>query len=316
METRVIYGKVVAEKLKDDLKPELAMMATRGVVPGLTVVLVGQDPASKVYVRNKTRACEELGMKGRTLELPSHTTTAELLEIVHGLNDAEDVDGILVQLPLPDHIDETRILEAVDPNKDVDGFHPINVGRLLQGDFSLVSCTPMGIMEMLRHEHIEVKGREAVVVGRSNIVGKPMAVLLMHSHATVTICHSRTRDLAAVCRRADILVAAIGRPALITKEFIKPGAVVVDVGTNRVDDRARVVELFGPDSERVATVDRQGYTLVGDVHPRDPYGIASAVTPVPGGVGPLTIAQLMRNTVVACRERRFNEEPAVEPANL
>jgi len=316
METRVIYGKVVAEKLKDDLKPELAMMATRGVVPGLTVVLVGQDPASKVYVRNKTRACEELGMKGRTLELPSHTTTAELLEIVHGLNDAEDVDGILVQLPLPDHIDETRILEAVDPNKDVDGFHPINVGRLLQGDFSLVSCTPMGIMEMLRHEHIDVKGREAVVVGRSNIVGKPMAVLLMHSHATVTICHSRTRDLAAVCRRADILVAAIGRPALITKEFIKPGAVVVDVGTNRVDDRARVVELFGPDSERVATVDRQGYTLVGDVHPRDPYGIASAVTPVPGGVGPLTIAQLMRNTVVACRERRFNEEPAVEPANL
>jgi len=312
----VIYGKVVAEKLKDDLKPELAMMATRGVVPGLTVVLVGQDPASKVYVRNKTRACEELGMKGRTLELPSHTTTAELLEIVHGLNDAEDVDGILVQLPLPDHIDETRILEAVDPNKDVDGFHPINVGRLLQGDFSLVSCTPMGIMEMLRHEHIDVKGREAVVVGRSNIVGKPMAVLLMHSHATVTICHSRTRDLAAVCRRADILVAAIGRPALITKEFIKPGAVVVDVGTNRVDDRARVVELFGPDSERVATVDRQGYTLVGDVHPRDPYGIASAVTPVPGGVGPLTIAQLMRNTVVACRERRFNEEPAVEPANL
>ncbi len=312
----MIYGKVVAEKLKDDLKPELAMMATRGVVPGLTVVLVGQDPASKVYVRNKTRACEELGMKGRTLELPSHTTTAELLEIVHGLNDAEDVDGILVQLPLPDHIDETRILEAVDPNKDVDGFHPINVGRLLQGDFSLVSCTPMGIMEMLRHEHIDVKGREAVVVGRSNIVGKPMAVLLMHSHATVTICHSRTRDLAAVCRRADILVAAIGRPALITKEFIKPGAVVVDVGTNRVDDRARVVELFGPDSERVATVDRQGYTLVGDVHPRDPYGIASAVTPVPGGVGPLTIAQLMRNTVVACRERRFNEEPAVEPANL
>jgi len=312
----VIYGKVVAEKLKDDLKPELAMMATRGVVPGLTVVLVGQDPASKVYVRNKTRACEELGMKGRTLELPSHTTTAELLEIVHGLNDAEDVDGILVQLPLPDHIDETRILEAVDPNKDVDGFHPINVGRLLQGDFSLVSCTPMGIMEMLRHEHIDVKGREAVVVGRSNIVGKPMAVLLMHSHATVTICHSRTRDLAAVCRRADILVAAIGRPALITKEFIKPGAVIVDVGTNRVEDRARVVELFGPDSERVATVDRQGYTLVGDVHPRDPYGIASAVTPVPGGVGPLTIAQLMRNTVVACRERRFNEEPAVEPANL
>jgi len=316
METRVIYGKVVAEKLKDDLKPELAMMATRGVVPGLTVVLVGQDPASKVYVRNKTRACEELGMKGRTLELPSHTTTAELLEIVHGLNDAEDVDGILVQLPLPDHIDETRILEAVDPNKDVDGFHPINVGRLLQGDFSLVSCTPMGIMEMLRHEHIDVKGREAVVVGRSNIVGKPMAVLLMHSHATVTICHSRTRDLAAVCRRADILVAAIGRPALITKEFIKPGAVIVDVGTNRVEDRARVVELFGPDSERVATVDRQGYTLVGDVHPRDPYGIASAVTPVPGGVGPLTIAQLMRNTVVACREHRFNEEPAVEPANL
>lgn len=316
METRVLYGKVVAEILKAGLKPELALMASDGVVPGLTVVLVGQDPASKVYVRNKTRTCEELGMRGQTLELPEQTTTAELLDIVRSLNAADEVDGILVQLPLPDHIDETRVLEAVDPRKDVDGFHPVNVGRLLQGDFSLVSCTPMGIMEMLRHEHIEIKGREAVVVGRSNIVGKPMAVLLMHAHATVTICHSRTRDLAAVCRRADILVAAVGRPALITQDFIKPGAVVIDVGTNRVDDRTKVIELFGPDSERVALLDRQGYTLVGDVHPRDPFGIASAVTPVPGGVGPLTIAQLMRNTVIACRERRLDASPAAEPAKL
>ncbi len=224
MQTRVVYGKVVAEKLKAELRPELDLMASRGIVPQLMVMLVGDDPASRVYVRNKTRTCQELGMKGQTLELPASTTTSELLDIVHRLNDSEDVDGVLVQLPLPDHIDETRVLEAVDPRKDVDGLHPVNVGRLLQGDFSLVSCTPMGIMEMLKHEQIEIKGREAVVVGRSNIVGKPMAILLLHAHATVTICHSRTRNLAEVCRRADILVTAIGRPGMITRDFIKPGA--------------------------------------------------------------------------------------------
>ena len=315
MQTRVVYGKVVAEKLKAELRPELDLMASRGIVPQLMVVLVGDDPASRVYVRNKTRTCQELGMKGQTLELPASTTTSELLDIVHRLNDSEDVDGVLVQLPLPDHIDETRVLEAVDPRKDVDGLHPVNVGRLLQGDFSLVSCTPMGIMEMLKHEQIEIKGREAVVVGRSNIVGKPMAVLLLHAHATVTICHSRTRNLAEVCRRADILVTAIGRPGMITREFIKPGAAVIDVGTNRVDDRGKVIELFGPDTDRLALLDRQGYTLVGDVHPRDPYGVASVITPVPGGVGPLTIAQLMRNTVIACRERRVEGMAAIAPAN-
>ncbi|GAB4235421.1 MAG: bifunctional methylenetetrahydrofolate dehydrogenase/methenyltetrahydrofolate cyclohydrolase FolD [Acidobacteriota bacterium] len=304
METRILDGKKIAAALREEVAREVEELKRRGIVPGLAAVLVGENPASQVYVRNKVRTCAELGMHSRHESLPAETTTEELLSLIDSLNEDDAVDGILVQLPLPDHIDSQQILERVIPEKDVDGFHPVNVGRLVTGDFVLAPCTPMGILEMLRREGIEMKGAEAVVVGRSNIVGKPMAMLLLHQHATVTICHSRTKDLPAVCRRADILVAAIGRPAMITKEYIKEGAVVVDVGINRLDSEAEVRRLFGDDSSRLESFRKRGSTLVGDVHPRDPFGVAAAVTPVPGGVGPLTIAQLMKNTVLACRARR------------
>lgn len=266
--------------------------------------MVGDDPASKLYVSSKARASKELGIRSQTLNLSAETSTEELLDLVDKLNRDDSVDAILIQLPLPKSVDEKRVLEAVDPSKDVDGFHPVNVGRLSQGDFTLAPCTPMGIMEMLGREKIPLKGAEAVVVGRSDIVGKPMAMLLVHQHATVTICHSRTRDLPAVCRRADLLVAAVGWPALIDRNCIKPGAVIIDVGINRLTEREKVVELFGADSPKLARFDEKGAALVGDVHPRDPYGIASAVTPVPGGVGPLTIAHLMKNTLLAHRQRK------------
>jgi methylenetetrahydrofolate dehydrogenase (NADP+)/methenyltetrahydrofolate cyclohydrolase len=304
METRILDGKKIAEQIRQEVAVELAQLRERGVTPGLAVVLVGENPASRVYVRNKSRTCEELGMYSRKLEHPAETTTEELLRVVDELNHAQEIDGILVQLPLPPQVDQARILQAVDPAKDVDAFHPVNVGRLCEGKFTLAPCTPMGIMALLRIEGIPLKGKEAVVVGRSDIVGKPMAFLLLHQHATVTICHSRTQDLPGVCRRADILVAAIGRPAMLTADFIKPGAVVIDVGINRVEDKALLERLFGTGSARAAQADRQGFALVGDVHPLDPLGIAAAVTPVPGGVGPLTIAQLMKNTVLACRARR------------
>lgn len=304
METRMLDGKRIAAAIREEVAREVEELKRRGIVPGLAAVLVGENPASQVYVRNKVRTCAELGMHSRHVSLPVDTTTQELLALIDRLNEDDDIDGILVQLPLPDHIDSRQILERVAPEKDVDGFHPVNVGRLVTGDFVLAPCTPMGILEMLRREGIELKGAEAVVVGRSNIVGKPMAMLLLHQHATVTVCHSRTRDLPAVCRRADLLVAAIGRPAMITREYLKEGAVVVDVGINRVESETEVRRLFGEDSARLESFRKRGSTLVGDVHPRDPLGIAAAVTPVPGGVGPLTIAQLMKNTVLACRARR------------
>ncbi|MEE8583828.1 MAG: bifunctional methylenetetrahydrofolate dehydrogenase/methenyltetrahydrofolate cyclohydrolase FolD [Acidobacteriota bacterium] len=300
METRILDGKEIGRQIREEVAAEIQQ---HGLSPGLTAVLVGDDPASKVYVSSKARASQELGIRSQTLNLPAQTSTQELLDLVRKLNQDDSVDGILVQLPLPKGVDEKRVLEAVDPSKDVDGFHPINVGRLCQGDFSLAPCTPMGIMEMLRREGVPLKGAEAVVVGRSDIVGKPMALLLLHQHATVTLCHSRTRDLPAVCRRADLLIAAVGWPALISRGYIKEGAVVIDVGINRLTDREKVVELFGEGSPRVARFDQKGASLVGDVHPRDPYGIASAVTPVPGGVGPLTIAQLMKNTLLAHCQR-------------
>ena len=302
MKTRILDGKRIGQEIRDEVAQEIRR---DNLSPGLTVVLVGDNPASQIYVNSKVKACRELGIRSQALRPKAEETdTARLLEIIEQLNRDDSVDGILVQLPLPDHIDEQEVLLAVDPDKDVDGFHPVNVGRLCIGDFALAPCTPMGIMEMLRREQIEVKGKEAVVVGRSDIVGKPMALLLLHQHGTVTICHSRTQDLPEACRRADILVAAVGRAGLITGDCIKKGAVVVDVGMNRITERDQAVELLGQGTERLERFDQKGYALVGDVHPRHPYGIASAVTPVPGGVGPLTIAHLMQNALVAHRQRR------------
>ncbi len=304
METRILSGKKVAEAMKAELTQELQELAQQGLVPGLATVLVGEDPASQLYVRNKVRTCEGLGMHSESIHLPTETTTDELLEVINRLNRTDEIDGILVQSPLADPIDANLILSAVLPEKDVDGFHPQNVGNLCSGKIGLAPCTPMGIMELLKREEIPIQGAEAVVVGRSNLVGKPMALLLLHQHATVTLCHSRTRDLPAVCRRADILVAAVGRPALLTRDYFKEGVVIIDVGTNRVDDLEEATRLLGEESERLPKIREKGYVLMGDVHPRDPFGIAAAVTPVPGGVGPLTIAHLMKNTVIACKMRR------------
>ncbi len=304
METRILNGRAVADAIKRELEEEIGDLRSKGLSPGLSVILVGENPASAIYVKNKTRSSEQLGIRSETIELPVTVSTEELLSRVGELNRNDEVDGILVQLPLPDHIDQDRVLQAVHPAKDVDGFHPVNVGKLSLGRPALAPCTPMGILELLKRERIPLSGAEAVVVGRSNIVGKPTAMLLLREHCTVTICHSRTRDLAAVCRRADLLVAAVGRPALIGTNHLKQGAVVIDVGINRVTDRDLAEEYFGADSPRLETFDRKGYCLVGDVHPRAASGVASAVTPVPGGVGPLTIAHLMKNTVTACRMRR------------
>ncbi|MFB3905994.1 MAG: bifunctional 5,10-methylenetetrahydrofolate dehydrogenase/5,10-methenyltetrahydrofolate cyclohydrolase [Acidobacteriota bacterium] len=304
METRILDGKKIAEQIRSELCAEISELKSRGIIPGLAVVLVGENPASQIYVRSKAKTCAELGMHSESHELPATTTTAELLDLIGRLNASDTVDGILIQLPLPSHMNADVILRAVEPTKDVDGFHPVNVGLLSIGSFTLAPCTPMGIIEMLKREGVEIKGAEAVVVGRSNIVGKPMAMLLLHQHATVTVCHSRTRNLPEVCRRADILVAAIGKPAMITKDFIKPGATIIDVGTNKIQDRDLALRLFGPDSNKFRTLEKQGSVLVGDVHPTDPLGLAGAVTPVPGGVGPLTIIHLMKNTVLACRSRK------------
>jgi methylenetetrahydrofolate dehydrogenase (NADP+)/methenyltetrahydrofolate cyclohydrolase len=265
-------------------------------------VLAGDNPASKVYVSSKIAACEKLGLASIQVTPPPSVTTAELLAIVDGLNRRDDVDGILVQLPLPPQVDAKKILDAVDPAKDVDGFHPINVGHLVAGRATLVSCTPAGVMEILRRRNIPVEGANAAVLGRSDIVGKPMALLLMQANATVTICHSKTRDLPEVVRRADIVVAAMGRPAMVTPDYIRPGATVIDVGINRVTDPAQAAKYFANFPERLATFQAKGSTLVGDVHP-DVANVAGAITPVPGGVGPLTIAMLMSNTVKAARLR-------------
>ena len=264
------------------------------------MVLVGNNPASQVYVKNKTRTGDELGIYNETLTPPATSTTDELLDVVQSLNRRPEVDGILVQLPLPPQVDTARVLLAVAPEKDVDGFHPCNIGKLATARPGPRPCTPAGIMELLRRYDIEVAGRRAVVVGRSDIVGKPMALLLLHENATVTICHSKTTDLPGVCREADILVAAIGRPAMVTRDFIKPGATVIDVGINRVEDRESAGRIFRQDAERMAQFNKSGRALIGDVHPLDVAQVAGAYTPVPGGVGPLTIAMLMMNTIAAC----------------
>ena len=269
-------------------------------------MLVGENPASKVYVSSKIAACEKLGLASIQVTPAATITTEELLAVVEELNRRDDVDGILVQLPLPPQVDAKKILDAVDPAKDVDGFHPMNVGHLVAGRPTLVSCTPAGVMEILKRSGIAVEGANAVVLGRSDIVGKPMALLLMHANATVTICHSKTRDLAETTRRADIVVAAMGRAAMVTPEYIRPGATVIDVGINRVTDAAQAAKYFANFPERLAGFQAKGSTLVGDVHP-DVANVAGAITPVPGGVGPLTIAMLMSNTVKAARLRATSD---------
>jgi 5,10-methylene-tetrahydrofolate dehydrogenase/Methenyl tetrahydrofolate cyclohydrolase len=297
-------GKKVAAGIRAEVGREVERLAAHGVVPRLDVILVGEDPASKVYVGAKARACEKLGMASRTHRFPADADQATLLAEIDRLNADPEVDGILVQLPLPDHLDTHAVLDRVDPAKDVDGFHPVNVGLLQQGRPRLVACTPAGIMELLRREEIPVEGRRAVIVGRSDIVGKPLAMLLLHAHATVTLCHSRTRDLAAVTREADILVAAAGRLALIGPDHVRPGAVVIDVGIHRITDRATVERLFPGDEARLERFSARGSVLAGDVDFARVAPLAARITPVPGGVGPLTIAMLMANTVRAARLRR------------
>jgi methylenetetrahydrofolate dehydrogenase (NADP+)/methenyltetrahydrofolate cyclohydrolase len=300
---RILDGNRVRDDITSELKPRVDALAARGRPPGLAVVLVGHHPASEIYVRNKIKTCHDLGIHSESITPPDSISTAELLAIVEGLNARPDIDGILVQLPLPPHIDTKRILMAVAPAKDVDGFHPCNVGALVANLPAPRACTPAGIVELLKRSGIAIAGRRAVIVGRSDIVGKPAAMMLLHEHATVTICHSKTPDLPAVCREADILVAAIGRPAMITRDFIRQGATVIDVGTNRIEDRALAARIFRNSPEKLASFDRKGSLLVGDVDPIDVVERAGAYTPVPGGVGPLTIAMLMVNTVASAERR-------------
>ena len=291
------------DQILRELRPRVAALRSAFRPPGLAVVLVGTDAASQIYVRGKVKACADLGIAGESLTPPDTIATEELLALIGGLNRRPEIDGILVQLPLPPQVDTRRVLLAVSPQKDVDGFHPCNVGNLVAGRPGPRPCTPAGIMELFRQYGIAVAGKRAVVVGRSDIVGKPMALLLLHAHATVTICHSRTADLARVCREGEILVAAMGRPALLTADFIRPGAIVVDVGMNRISDRAEVARIFRNSPERLESLERKGSVLVGDVDPIDVLQRAAAYTPVPGGVGPLTIAMLMANTVAAAEAR-------------
>jgi len=303
MSARLLDGTRIAEEIRAEVAESVKALAARGIRPGLAAVLVGHNPASEVYVRNKVRACEQLGLYSETITPAEMVSTADLLTVVQALNQRDEIDGILVQLPLPKPIDAKKVLLAVDPAKDVDGFHPLNVGYLATMRPGLVPCTPAGCMEILRRSGIPVEGREAVVLGRSDIVGKPLAMLLTNANATVTICHSRTRNLDEVCRRAEILVAAIGKPGMVAPEMVRPGATVIDVGINRVSDRASFDRFFAGDAKRERQFLEKGSTLVGDVHPKV-FEVAGAVTPVPGGVGPLTIAMLMANTVKAASRRR------------
>jgi methylenetetrahydrofolate dehydrogenase (NADP+)/methenyltetrahydrofolate cyclohydrolase len=308
MPARILSGKTIAEAIKSEVAANVAdLREVHGFSPSLTVVRVGEDPASAVYVGSKVRTAEELGIISEHVHLNNDVSNEQLIATVDSLNARSDVDGILVQLPLPKHIEERAVLERIDPLKDVDGFHPINAGRLTQGYPALAPCTPAGVIEILKRSDIEIAGKHAVVVGRSNIVGKPMAMLFLRENATVTICHSRTRDLPAITRQADILVAAIGRPGFIADEHIYDGATVIDVGINNFSDVSRAGIMF-PDEElekRLATIEKRGFTLVGDVNPRDAMRKAANFTPVPGGVGLLTVAMLMKNTVEAAKVRRL-----------
>jgi methylenetetrahydrofolate dehydrogenase (NADP+)/methenyltetrahydrofolate cyclohydrolase len=300
---RVLDGAAIAAQIKQEVAEEVKLLTAGGVQPGLAAVLVGNVAASEIYVRSKVQSCADLGIFSELITPPASVTTEEMLALVAQLNARERIDGILIQLPLPPQVDTKALLDAVDPAKDVDGFHPVNSGRLMAGRPALEPCTPAGIIEILKRSEIPISGQHAVVVGRSDIVGKPAAMLLLHQNATVTICHSKTRDLAAITRQADILVAAIGRAGFITAEMVKPGATIIDVGMNRITDRGEFDCLFAGNAKREATFAKNGSTLVGDVAPRA-FGVAGAYTPVPGGVGPLTIAMLMANTVQAAKARR------------
>jgi methylenetetrahydrofolate dehydrogenase (NADP+)/methenyltetrahydrofolate cyclohydrolase len=300
---RILDGVATATAIKQEVAEEVKRLASQGIRPGLAAVLVGRVPASEIYVRSKVQTCAELGLYSELIEPPDTVTTEEMLELVASLNSRDDIDGILIQLPLPKQVDAKALLDAVSPDKDVDGFHPVNAGRLQAGRPALAPCTPAGVVEILKRSGIPIAGQHAVVVGRSDIVGKPAAMLLLHENATITICHSKTRDLGEVTRQADILVAAIGRPGFITPEMVKPGATVIDVGINRITTLEDLDKYFHGDVKRGAIFAKRGSTIVGDVHPKA-FEVAGAYTPVPGGVGPLTIAMLMANTVHAAKMRR------------
>ncbi|MGD0014906.1 MAG: bifunctional methylenetetrahydrofolate dehydrogenase/methenyltetrahydrofolate cyclohydrolase FolD [Bryobacteraceae bacterium] len=299
----VLDGNRIRDEILESCRPRMERLSAAGGVPGLAVILAGNNPASEIYVRNKIKACQALGIHSEKLAPPQTVTTAEVLELVEGLNRRPEIDGILVQLPLPSHVDAKRVLLAIAPEKDVDGLHPLNLGKLMNNTPGPRPCTPAGILELLKRYRIPIHGQNAVVVGRSDMVGKPVALLLLHEHATVTICHSRTKNLPAVCAQADILVAAMGRPAFLTADFIQPGATVVDVGISRISSREECARIFRDSPEKLAAFDRNGSVLVGDVHPLDVAERAAAYTPVPGGVGPLTIAMLMVNTIQAAERR-------------
>jgi len=313
MSALILDGIKIAQEIRREAAAEVKTMAAAGVRPGLAVVLVGHNPASEIYVRGKVKACEEVGIYSEKVTPPESVTTAELLGLVENLNRREEIDGILVQLPLPPQVDSKKVLLAVEPAKDVDGFHPMNVGFLSTQRPGLVPCTPAGVIEILKRSNIPIAGSEAVVVGRSDIVGKPAAMLLLNANATVTVCHSKTHDLPGVCRRADILVAAIGRAGMITREFVKPGATVIDVGMNNITDRAEFQRFFAGNAKREEAFRKTGSTLIGDVHP-EVAEVAGGITPVPGGVGPLTIAMLMFNTIKAAKMRRGSSVPELSRA--
>ncbi|RZU41403.1 bifunctional 5,10-methylenetetrahydrofolate dehydrogenase/5,10-methenyltetrahydrofolate cyclohydrolase [Edaphobacter modestus] len=300
---QVLDGVAIASEIKAEVGREVAELSSHGVRPGLAVILVGEVPASQIYVRSKVKTCGELGIYSEMLTPPESITTEEMLALVANLNARDDIDGILIQLPLPKHVDTKRLLEAVSPDKDVDGFHPVNAGRLQSGQPGLAPCTPAGIIEILRRSGLPIAGQNAVVVGRSDIVGKPAALMLLNESATVTVCHSKTRDLPAVTRSADILVAAIGRPGYVAADMVKPGVTLIDVGINRLTDAADVQRFFPGDAERAATFAKRRSVIVGDIDPAA-FAVSGAYTPVPGGVGALTIAMLMHNTVKAAKLRR------------
>jgi methylenetetrahydrofolate dehydrogenase (NADP+) / methenyltetrahydrofolate cyclohydrolase len=313
MSALILDGSKIGQEIRGEAAAEVKTMAAAGVRPGLAVVLVGHNPASEIYVRGKVKACEEVGIYSEKVTPPESVTTGELLGLVENLNRREEIDGILVQLPLPPQVDSKKVLLAVDPAKDVDGFHPMNVGYLSTQRPGLVPCTPAGVIEILKRSNIPIAGKEAVVVGRSDIVGKPAAMLLLNANATVTLCHSKTHDLPGVCRRADILVAAIGRAGMITREFVKRGATVIDVGMNTLTDPAEFQRFFAGNAKREETFRKKGSILIGDVHP-EVAEVAGAMTPVPGGVGPLTIAMLMFNTIKAAKMRRGSSVPELSRA--
>jgi methylenetetrahydrofolate dehydrogenase (NADP+)/methenyltetrahydrofolate cyclohydrolase len=313
MTARILDGTKIRDLVFADLAEEIQRLGAQGIRPGLAAVLVGENPASQLYVKSKIAACEQLGLASWMHAPPATMTTDELLRLVAELNAEDGVDGILIQLPLPSQVDAKRVLEAVDPAKDVDGFHPVSLGRLVSGRPGLVACTPAGCMEILRRGEIQVEGANAVVLGRSDIVGKPMALLLMHANATVTICHSKTRDLPDVVRRADIVVAAMGKAGYVAADWIRPGAAVIDVGTNKVTDANEAARLLRNFPARLEKFHAKGSVLVGDVHP-DAIHKAGALTPVPGGVGPMTITMLMSNTIKAARLRRGKSETPIAPS--